>query len=148
MFYIILIPWIILDFITKNLANTYLQNKISILWDFFYLQYAENTWIAFSIQIPSFFLKTLTLTLIIAIFYYYKTEKKKISPQKKQNLLLDISFWLILAGAIWNAIWRIFHSYVIDFIWIQYFSIFNMADIYINLWALLYIYLLIKNRNL
>ncbi|QFR39682.1 signal peptidase II [Candidatus Gracilibacteria bacterium 28_42_T64] len=148
MFYIILIPGIILDFITKNLANTYLQNKISILGDFFYLQYAENTGIAFSIQIPSFFLKTLTLTLIIAIFYYYKTEKKKISPQKKQNLLLDISFGLILAGAIGNAIGRIFHSYVIDFIGIQYFSIFNMADIYINLGALLYIYLLIKNRNL
>jgi len=147
MFYIILIFWIILDFITKNLANTYLHNKVSILWDFFYMQYAENTWIAFSIQIPSFLLKVLTLTLIIAIFYYYKTEKKKISSQENQNLLLDISFWLILAGAVWNAIWRILHSYVIDFIWIQYFSVFNIADICISIWAILYIYILMKNPN-
>ena len=146
MFYPILILWIFLDFITKNLAYTYLENQISIVWSFLYLQYAENTWIAFSIHIPSFFLKILTLTLIIAIFYYYKQEKKK-SEKNKNIILLDISFWLILAWAIWNWIERVFYGKVIDFIWVKYFAIFNLADAFITLWALLYISLYFRNNK-
>jgi len=95
MFYIIIIIWIILDLFTKNLALNYLQNKINILWDFLYLQYFENTGVAFSTQIPG--LKYLTIVLIIAIFYYYFSERKK----EKKKKLLDLSFWLILAWAIW-----------------------------------------------
>jgi signal peptidase II len=142
-FYTTLFLWIIIDILTKNLAFIYLQNKINIFWDYIYLKFIYNPWIAFWIEIYPAILKIITISLIILIFYYYKKEKKNI----KNNKLLDFSFWLILAWAIWNAIERILNSNVIDFIWIKYFSIFNIADSFITIWAILYIYILYKNNK-
>jgi len=141
MFYLILIIWVILDLYSKNLALNYLQNKINILWDFLYLQYVENTGIAFSTQIP--FLKILTIVLIIGIFVYYFKERNNTKNKK----LLDLSFWLILAWAIWNAIERIFYWKVVDFLWVKYFSVFNLADSFITIWAILYLYLEFRRKN-
>jgi len=141
MFYSIIIFWVILDLFTKNLANIYLQKKINIFWDFLSFKYVENTWIAFSTQIP--WLKYLTIILIIVIFYYYFLERKK----EKKKKLFDLSFWLILAWAIWNWIERIFNSRVIDFISVKYFSVFNLADSFITIWAIIYIYILFKNKK-
>ena len=156
-FYIILIIWIILDLFTKNLANTYLQERINILWDFLYLKFTLNPWIAFGIEIYPLLLKIITISLIILIFYYYKYERKGIQgelsckdkreyPGVKNNKLFDVSFWLILAWAIWNWIERIINSNVIDFIWVKYFSIFNLADSYISIGAIIYLYILYKNN--
>ena len=142
-FYIILLVWIILDLFTKNLAYIYLQHKISILWDFLYLKFTLNPWIAFWIEIYPFLLKIITISLIILIFYYYKNERKN----NKNIKLFDISFSLILAWAIWNALERIFNSYVIDFIWVKYFSVFNLADSFITIGAIIYMYILYKNNK-
>lgn len=146
-FYITLIFWIILDLFTKQIALRYFQEKINIIWDFFYLKYVENTWIAFSIQIPSLFLKIITIVLIIFIFYYYWIEKKRNKENKKAKVIIEISFWLILAWAIWNWIERLFFHKVIDFIWINYFSVFNLADSFISLWAIMYLWVLFFEKK-
>ena len=73
-FYIIIIFWVILDLVTKNLASKYITEKINIIWDFFYLKFIENTWIAFWIQIP--LIKIITIILIFLIFWYYFKECK------------------------------------------------------------------------
>jgi len=147
MFYIILIFGIFLDLLSKNLANLYFQSQKNILWDFLYLKYVENTWIAFSIHIPIFLLKILTIVLIILIFSYYKNEIK--NEKDKVNVrLLSISFWLILSWAIWNWIERVFNEKVIDFIWVKYFSVFNLADSLIFVWAIVYLFTLYKNNKL
>lgn len=142
-FYSTLIIALIIDAITKISAQNYLTEKIDILWDFVFLQYILNPWIAFSIQIPTSILKILTIVLIIAIFYYYKTEKK----EYKNSKIFDISFWLIIWWALWNAYERIIHEQVIDFLWVKYFSIMNFADIFISIWAFLYIYFTYKNNK-
>lgn len=142
MFYIILFSWIIVDLVSKYLANTYLQNKVNILWDFIYLQYILNPWIAFGVKVNPILLKIITICLIILIFYYYRYEKKE-----NNNKLLDLSFWLILAWAIWNAIERVFNSNVIDFVWVKYFSVFNLADSFISIWAIIYLYIIYKNKH-
>ena len=141
-FYILLIILLSLDLLTKYLTELYLQNKINILWDFLYLQFLQNPWIAFWIEINTFFLKIITIILILCIFYYYIHEKKNIKTK-----LLDICFWLILAWAIWNAIGRILNSQVIDFILVKYFAVFNFADIYISIWWIIYLYILYKNNK-
>jgi signal peptidase II len=143
MFYITLVSWIFLDFISKNIAQIYMQNKINILWDFLFLQYIQNPWIAFWIKVYPLLLKIVTISLIIMIFYYYRQEKKE-----NNSKLLDISFWLILAWAIWNAFERIFYSNVIDFIWVKYFAIFNLADSFISIWAVIYMYIIFKNKKI
>ena len=142
-FYIAFILALALDSITKLLAQSYLTDTKNILWDFVFLKYAENTGIAFSIQIPTQLLKILTIVLIIGIFYYYKQERKLYSSTK----LIDISFGLILGWAIGNAYERVIHEKVIDFFGIQYFAIFNIADVAISMWAILYMVLLYKNKK-
>ena len=141
MFYLIIIIWVTLDLFTKNLALNNLQEQVNIFSDFFFLKYVENTWIAFSLQISG--LKYLTIFLIIWIFYYYFSERK-INENKR---LLDLSFWLVLAWAIWNWYERVLNEKVIDFIWIKYFSVFNLADIFISVWAMIYLYILFKNKK-
>lgn len=145
-FLVILFFWIFIDLFTKKLANLYLQEKINLISDFLYLQYVENTWIAFSIQLPSLFLKLITIILIIWIFYYYRKELK--TESSKLIKTLNISFWLILAGAIGNWIERVFYWRVIDFIGIKYFSVFNLADSFIIIWAILYLWFLSKQKKI
>ena len=147
MFYYILSIWLLIDFITKYYAVIFLENKVNLFWNFIYLQQIYNPWIAFWIEIPFLILKILTIILIIWIYYYYRIELTSEKNKKEQNILtklstkyLDVSFWLILSWALWNAYWRIFNEKVIDFIWIKYFSIFNLADTFITSWAIILIY--------
>jgi len=142
MFYLIIIVWVVLDLFTKNLAFNSLQEWINIIWDLLFLKYVENTGIAFSVEIP--FLKYFTFLLIILIIFYYFFEKKNTNTKKE---LLDWSFWLILAWAIWNWYERIFNEKVIDFIWVKYFSVFNLADSFITIWAVIYLYFLFRTKK-
>ncbi len=139
-FYISLIISLIIDLLTKYIALNYLDKKIEIIWNYFYLEYFENTGIAFSIQLP--YIKIITIILILWIYYYYFKEEKK-----KKEKFIDISFWLIIWGAIWNWLERIFNSKVIDFIWVKNFSIFNMADVFISIGAIIYILYILKNNK-
>ncbi|MDD2907893.1 MAG: signal peptidase II [Candidatus Gracilibacteria bacterium] len=139
-FYIIIIVSLILDLLTKNIALNFLNNRINILGDFFYLEYFENTGIAFSIALP--FIKLITIILIIGIFYYYFKEERY-----KKNIFIDISFGLILGGAIGNGIERVFNSKVIDFLGVKYFSIFNLADSFITIGAIIYAICILKNKK-
>lgn len=140
MFYIIVITWVVLDIATKKIASIYLLEKINIISNFFYLQFTLNPWIAFWIKVNPLFLKILTIFLIIIIFYYYKIEEKK-----ENSKLFDISFALILSWAIWNWIERVLNWNVIDFLWVKYFSIFNLADSFITIGAIIYFYIIYKN---
>lgn len=151
-FLLVLFFGLFVDLYTKNLAFLKLKEKIDIFWDFFYLKYVENTWIAFSIKLNPYILKFITIFLIIFVFYYYYKEFKSdfrterffwwFKIEEKKRLFLDISFWLILAGAIWNWIERVFFWKVIDFIGVKYFFIFNLADFFISLGVLIFIFYL------
>ena len=134
-FYIVLISWLVLDAITKYLAFFYLKNPISLIWDFLSLKLIFNPGIAFGVTLHQPFLKVLTICLILWIFYYYFTEERK-----KNSWIIDVGFGLILAWAIWNGVERVWKSEVIDFISLQYFSVFNLADVLITLGAILYLY--------
>jgi signal peptidase II len=124
--------WILigLDALTKYFALEYFQQKMEIIPNILSLVYAQNTGIAFSIPLEWFLLKVVTLALIFWIFYYYWKHESQ-----KNNKILHISFALIFAWALWNAWERIFIGYVTDFISLQWFAIFNLADSYISLWA-------------
>jgi signal peptidase II len=130
-----------LDILSKYFATTYLEKSISLWWERIYLQLAHNSWIAFSIKLPFWLLKIWTIALIIWIYYYYRIERDKEIAQKHASpKLLDISFWLIIGWALGNAYERIFHEEVVDFIGVQYFAIFNLADSFISIGAAILLY--------
>lgn len=131
-----------LDLATKYLASNFLSHKINILWNFFSLELFKNTWIAFSFPLSWIILKLITLTLIFGIIYYYLKEEKK-----KKNFLVDFAFVLVLAWAVWNGIERILFWQVTDFISVQYFSIFNLADAFITIWGVLLIWSFMKKKK-
>lgn len=137
-----IVVWIVLDLWTKSLATKYLPSKINLLGDFLYLEHTLNDGIAFSIDLNQILLKIITISLIIWFFSYYLLEERK-----KKNLYIDVSFWLILGGAIWNWIERVFVGNVVDFIWVKYFSVFNVADSFITLGAILYMVVLFLDRK-
>jgi len=138
-FYIVLIFWLVVDALTKYMAFFYLKNPISLIGDFLSLKLLFNPGIAFGIALDQSFLKVLTFCLILWIFYYYFTEERK-----KNSLVIDIAFWCILAGAIWNWFERIFRNEVIDFISVQWFSVFNIADSLITIWAVIFLFAVYK----
>ena len=138
MFYIWIFFLIFIDLFTKFIAKNNLIIQKNLVGDFLYFRYVENIWIAFSLPITGIVLKLLTIILIWVIFWYYYTEEKK-----KNLKIIDASFMFVLAWALWNGYERVFNGKVIDFIGVKYFSVFNIADIFITIWVVLYIYSLI-----
>lgn len=138
MFYIWIFFLIFIDLFTKFIAKNDLIIQKNLVGDFLYFRYVENIWIAFSLPITGIVLKLLTIILIWVIFWYYYTEEKK-----KNLKIIDASFMFVLAWALWNGYERVFNGKVIDFIGVKYFSVFNIADIFITIWVVLYIYSLI-----
>lgn len=106
------------------------------------LTYAENTGAAFSmLQGKTVFLIVLPLAVCLVIGYalVFKREKYIKHPLEEWSLIM------ILSGALGNIIDRIFRGAVVDFFELKLFEfpIFNVADIFITVGAvLLFVYIL------
>jgi signal peptidase II len=119
-FTLIALGIIILDQITKLLAAQ-ITEPISVLGSWFTLTLAFNTGGAFSILTGNTVLLGLVnIVVFCAIFYY--------NMFKKLSRLEYVSFALIAGGALGNAIDRLFYGWVVDFLAIGWWPIFNIAD--------------------
>ncbi|MCT4617156.1 MAG: signal peptidase II [Candidatus Gracilibacteria bacterium] len=125
---------VFVDLYSKFLASDYLINETNLIGDFVFLKLIENPGIAFSILMPPIIIKILTIILIIGIFYYYYTDIRKLNLP-----LLDVAFGLIIGGAMANGYERIINEKVIDFIGVKGFSIFNLADSFITIGAIIFV---------
>ncbi len=104
-------------------------------------RYLENRGAAFGIfQNRQWFFILITLIVLAGLFFLSGR-----IPQDRKYLPLQICFYLIGAGAVGNLIDRVFRSYVVDFIYFKLidFPIFNVADIYVTVSAILLILLLL-----
>lgn len=134
--YVFLIIWLIsLDTLSKLFAEQFLRDPITLFPSFFSLEYVQNPGIAFSIPLTGMFLKIITLILIFWIIWYYFKEEKQ-----KHSRILNLSYSFVIAGALGNAWERLWRWYVTDFISVEYFSVFNLADSFISIWAIWLIY--------
>ena len=135
---------------TKNAATIYLkgQETKKVLGDFFVLRYLKNYGAAFGIlQNKQIFLILLTAVILVMILYVYiKT------PDTPHYRLIRIFSIMLAAGAMGNMYDRFAHRYVIDFLYVSLidFPVFNVADCYVVVGALLLIVLiftLYRNDN-
>ncbi len=116
-------------------------SSIPIIKDIFHITLVHNTGAAFGI------LKARTPYLviigIIAAFFilYY------LSRLKKDAACTRIAFSLILGGIIGNLIDRLRFGYVIDFLDLRIWPVFNVADSAITIGAILMVIQLIKTKN-
>lgn len=145
---------LILDQATKLLADSFLRanTEFVLIPGVFELHYLENRSAAFGIDPVSLlqkllsiayfdehpevfllckmgFFVVLTMAVSIGIIWFYRR-----IPQERRFVPMRIALLLFLSGAIGNCIDRLWHRYVIDFLYFRLidFPIFNVADIYVT----------------
>lgn len=118
--------FVALDRLLKVIA---LQEIIlfSIFKDLFSFEFSPNPYIAFSLPLGGTFLNILIPFLLIGLLYYLK-----LSWQKK-NKIETIAGCFVFLGAISNYFDRLRYGYVIDYFDLEYFTVFNLADVMIVL---------------
>ena len=142
---------IALDQYTKQWAKVYLKDKpaYNLINGILELNYLENQGAAFG-MLPNqkvFFIFVAFVILFVVGYVILKV------PDQKKYTILHFLFSLIVAGSIGNMIDRVRYDYVVDFIYFVRinFPIFNVADIYATVSAIVLLFLLLfayKERDL
>ncbi|PIS04737.1 MAG: hypothetical protein COT81_04950 [Candidatus Buchananbacteria bacterium CG10_big_fil_rev_8_21_14_0_10_42_9] len=130
--------------IDRAFKNYFLQNP-GAHWDFFSFitfQKTTNQGIAFSLPLPS----GITVALVIIIILILVSWLIQNFKQGVNRHLILIS--MVVVGAISNLIDRIQYGHVIDYIFISYFTIFNLADIMITFGIGIILLQLFKTKKL
>ncbi len=110
------------DQVIKWWVLNYLKPEPIIYYDWLKLVYVENTGIAFGIQIPEsilVYLNLVFLALVIA-FLIVKLDLKKAASQ--------VILGALMGGALGNIFDRFAHGFVIDYVSVGSFPVFNLAD--------------------
>ena len=124
--------------ITRNLSY---NQSIPVIKGIFHLTLIHNRGAAFGIlknQVPLFIITSIAA---IALIYF---NLKKIGYKKFS--IYSISLSLILAGALGNLIDRLLLGYVVDFLDLRIWPVFNVADSAITIGAILLGYSIFKER--
>jgi len=102
------------------------QKRLSLIGDFFSLEFFSNRGIAFSLPLPL----PLTIVLSVIIILILILTAIIAWQRKKYYLLGPVIF--LLFGAISNYWDRIRWGLVVDYFNLQYFTAFNLADLMIT----------------
>ena len=123
-YYIILaIFFVSLDRLFKILALNYYENiKIELISDYFSFTLAKNYYIAFSLPLSGPILSVFIIAIILILLYFC------VILIKKQEYAQASCLIFVILGAISNIIDRIKYGFVIDYLDLKYFTIFNIAD--------------------
>lgn len=131
----------IIDRYFKIAALNYsLDGPKKIIGDFFFFNFTPNYYMAFSLPVGGWILNAAILISIGILTYYLINLKIKTKNNRSKIYLI----FFILAGAFSNIIDRLVCGYVVDYLELKYFTVFNIADIMISIGALL---LIILNLN-
>jgi signal peptidase II len=146
-FSIILAFFVILDRFLKALCLKGVLNKpVPIFGDILSLHFTKNYYISFSIPFSGPVLTILISTIILILLFFllksFKKSEKKLLSSNQQCLLT-----ILIIGAIINLTDRLKFGYVIDYFNLKWFTVFNVADIFISTSILLTLLTYGKPRN-
>ena len=129
---------LLLDQIIKFIA---INNNFVVIPGFLSLTYTENTGMAFGLNENNVILVILINIVILGIIIKFLKENID-----KIDMVVFISLILVLTGGFGNLIDRIFRGHVIDFIDVNLFDfpVFNIADIYIIVGAIILVIAIVK----
>lgn len=139
MHFILTIVLVILDQITKTQAINTLKGKemVQLIPNWLYLTYVENKGAAFGmLNTKPMFFTILASIFVIGMLVFLLINRNNIDS------FFKLLFAIILAGALGNLIDRIRYGFVVDFIFsplggLYDFPVFNFADIYLSLAAII-----------
>lgn len=124
------------DHATKAVATTALAGSapVPVLGDLVVLRYVQNDDVAFSLMHavglgPSpaspFVLAALAAAALVALgVAWWRTRRGA-----EGSRLVDVGFASAFAGALGNVVDRVTHGYVVDFIHVKRWPVFNVADV-------------------
>lgn len=119
---------IVVDILTKHWVNSS-DPDFSVIWNILRITHVKNTGVAFGTPLPGISFVIPLILLGIGVFLWKSWNK--ISEMEKTGYLM------IMTGGLLNALERTIFGSVTDFISVQYFSVFNVADIAITGWVIL-----------
>lgn len=119
-----------------------MENSIDI-FNWLKLTYVENSGAAFGMLAGKQTFFIILTAAVLVVFSAYV-----INHRLEFNTLEKIALTLFLSGAVGNFIDRLMNAYVIDFISVRLFNVydfpvFNLADCYISVAAVLFIIIVI-----
>ncbi|MEI8308865.1 MAG: signal peptidase II [Chloroflexales bacterium] len=118
--------------IVQNLGPETMTRSITVVGDAAHIVYSHNTGVAFSLfQGMPQLLTVAGLMIVAGAIYFYATQL----PNRRVSV--QVILGLIMGGAFGNLIDRVRLGYVVDFIQVGWFPVFNLADSAITVGAAL-----------
>ena len=111
---------------------------ITIIPKYFNLIYVQNTGGVYGVFEDNNFAYCIISAIVLMILFIYS---KNIT---KDNKLKQVLWQLILAGGVSNLIDRIFRGFVVDFVQMIGFGVFNLSDACIVISAVIIIFIELK----
>ncbi|MDR3552232.1 MAG: signal peptidase II [Clostridia bacterium] len=130
------------DQVTKFVVSLNGGVDMPLLGRYVAFQYCQNTGAAFSSLEGKRILLIIVTAVLVAVCIYFLFSKTVASPLGKIGLAM------IVAGGASNLYDRIFKGYVVDFIYVRHFAIFNVADSCVSIGAaLMCIYIILHEKR-
>jgi len=120
---------LIADQFTKSFVmRTLLPNESRVaIPHFLWWTYVQNTHGAFGLFGDSAALLVLMALIVLGVFWY------AFRDAARHSLVVRVAFGAIVGGAIGNIIDRVHYHYVVDFIDLRWWPVFNIADSCVSL---------------
>lgn len=133
----------VFDRFLKVAAINYISQPFKLIGEFFKFDFARNYNIAFSLPVSGFWLSAFILVIILGLIIF-------LLILFKQNKIIPT--WLVLniiLGSSSNLFDRFKYGYVVDYLDLKYFTVFNLADVMIvgGVIGLLIVFLILDNKN-
>lgn len=132
-----------IDRILKLLAlNFKTAQPFQLIKNILSFQFTANSYMAFSLPLGGLLLNILITVVVILLLIYIIYLISYKSERKSEIIFLSIIF----AGALSNIFDRLIYGYVVDYLELKYFTIFNLADVMISSGAIILIFKNLKNK--
>ncbi len=122
--WVVAFVWLVIDQLSKHILPLFLTwyRSVEVIPGLLRITLVKNQGAAFGLMAG----RSLLFIIVALAFVVFLVIKRE---ALKQNWLMSWGGPIAAAGALGNAIDRLLFGYVIDFIDVPFFSIFNIADI-------------------
>ena len=136
---------VILDQLSKRIVENNMKyfQRIDIFGELLGFRYVHNRGVAFGMLsgMGGLFIALISTIIIFALLVFGTTFKNKFSKAEQ------FFFGMVIGGALGNLIDRLRFGYVVDFIELPYWPVFNVADTSIVLGTILLLFLYYRRER-
>ncbi len=133
--FVVILSLFLIDIYLKYFIDQGFFSKLN------FINYVHNQGVVFGLYIPPQFLIVLSaiiILLLIVVFFSYL---------KEELFYFSLSILFIIFGALSNFIDRVALGYVVDYIDLPFWPVFNLADVMIVAGVVLFFYFSIRKTN-